>query len=251
MSGALPTAATRRRLYLMRHGEVSYFAEDGRPHRPDLVPLTAAGREQARAAGRLLAGLRFDRAITSGLPRAVETAELVLAESAPASAPAPALEAWPDLVELRPGRLAEIPEAELDMAFLGVFDGGEAALDRPWLGGETVRSLLDRVGAALARLLDDLPGPGGTVLAVLHGGVNRAVLSHALTGGAVFLGGLEQLPACLNILDVADLGPAARPRWVWTVRAVNVAPTDPAQRAAGRATTMESLLAEYRRLRRP
>jgi probable phosphoglycerate mutase len=248
VSGAFPGAAARRRLYLMRHGAVSYFAQDGHPHRPDLVPLTLDGREQARAAGRLLAGVRFDRAITSGLPRAVETAELVLAESASARPP---LEAWPDLVELRPGRLAEIPEAELDTAFLGVFDGGEAALDRPWLGGETIRSLLDRVGAALARLLDDLPGPGGTVLAVLHGGVNRAVLSHALTGGAVFLGGLEQLPACLNILDVADLGPAARPRWVWTVRAVNVSPTDPAQRATGRATTMESLLAEYRRLRRP
>jgi broad specificity phosphatase PhoE len=243
-----PRGAARRRLYLLRHGEVSYFGADGRPHRPDLVPLTAAGREQARAAGRLLAGVRFDRAITSGLPRSVETAELVLAESGATGGPEP--EAWPELVELRPGRLAQIPDAELDAAFLTVFDGIEAALDRPWLGGETVRSLMDRVGTAMARLLDGLPGPGGTVLAVLHGGVNRAIISHALTGGAAFLGGLEQLPGCVNILDVADLGAAAPgARWAWTVRAVNVVPADPAQRATGRATTMESLLAEYRRLR--
>jgi broad specificity phosphatase PhoE len=242
------SSPARRRLYLLRHGAVSYFGDDGRPYRPDLVPLTPAGREQARATGRLLASVAFDRVITSGLPRTIETAELVLAESR--SAQAPEIETWPELAELRPGRLAEIPDAELEAAFLGVFDGTEAALDRPWLGGETIRSLLGRVGAALARLLDDLPGPGGTVLAVLHGGVNRAVLSHALTGGRVFLGGLEQLPACVNILDLADLGTAAPGlRWAWTVRAVNVVPTDPAQQATGRSTTMEELLGEYLRLR--
>jgi broad specificity phosphatase PhoE len=246
--GGAPAPPVRRRVYLLRHGAVSYFGDDGRPFRPDLVPLTPAGREQARATGRLLAPITFDRVIiTSGLPRTVETAELVLAESA--GGPAPAIESWPDLAELRPGRLSDIPRAELATAFLGVFDPSEG-LDRAWMGGETIRSLLARVGAALDRLLDGLPGPECAVLAVLHGGVNRAILSHALTGGSVFLGGLEQLPACVNILDLADLGAAtAGPRWAWTVRAVNVVPTDPAQQAIGRSTTMEDLLGEYLRLR--
>jgi broad specificity phosphatase PhoE len=35
---------SRRRIYLMRHAQVAYF-EDGRPLRPDLVPLTEEGRE--------------------------------------------------------------------------------------------------------------------------------------------------------------------------------------------------------------
>ena len=43
---------TRRRLYLMRHADVAYFREDGTPVRPEEVPLTAAGREQAEAARR-------------------------------------------------------------------------------------------------------------------------------------------------------------------------------------------------------
>ena len=59
----------RRRLLLMRHGAVDYFAADGRPLPPDEVPLTPAGIEQARAMGSALAaaGVRIDRAITSGL----------------------------------------------------------------------------------------------------------------------------------------------------------------------------------------
>ena len=73
---------------------------------------------------------------------------------------------------------------------------------------------------------------------VLHGGVNRAILSRALTGDRVFLGGFEQAPGCINVLDLAPDG--------WIVRAVNVAPSDPVHRA-GRETTMELLWAQYRR----
>ena len=39
----------RRRIYLMRHGAVSYFDDDGRPVPEDSVPLTAEGRAQALA----------------------------------------------------------------------------------------------------------------------------------------------------------------------------------------------------------
>ena len=46
----------------------------------------------------------------------------------------------------------------------------------------------------------------GHGLAVLHGGVNRAILSYALTGEPRFFGGFEQAPGCINVLDV---GPAA------------------------------------------
>ncbi|HET8741618.1 MAG TPA: histidine phosphatase family protein, partial [Gaiella sp.] len=67
----------RRRLYLMRHGAVSYVDESGRLVPPDDVPLTAVGREQAEAARALLADVELDRVIASGLPRALETAALV------------------------------------------------------------------------------------------------------------------------------------------------------------------------------
>jgi broad specificity phosphatase PhoE len=74
------------------------------------------------------------------------------------------------------------------------------------------------------------------LLAVLHGGVNRAILSYALTGERTFLGSLEQAPACVNILDVGA--------GHWVVRAVNVAPYD-LPHLSGRDTTMEQLYSEY------
>jgi broad specificity phosphatase PhoE len=215
---------TRRRIYLMRHAQVAYF-ENGRPLHPELVPLTEAGREQARVAGELLAGIEFDRVITSGLPRTVETARIVAPDREP--------EAWPELREIESGRLGELPEDELEAAFLGAWRD-VVPEDTPFLGGETVRSLLDRVLPAVDRLLAD--PDWDVVLAVLHGGVNRAILSYALTGGRAFLGNLEQSPACVNVLDVGD---------DWVVRAVNHAPTDPAH-LRNRLRTMEELWAEFR-----
>jgi broad specificity phosphatase PhoE len=215
---------TRRRIYLMRHAQVAYF-EDGVPLRPDLVPLTAEGRKQAEAAGTFLDGIRFDRVITSGLPRTLETAEIV--------ATGADIESWPELREIEAGRLAEIPEDDLERTFVDAWRG-EVPEEVRFLGGETIGSLLDRVLPAVERLLAD--EEWDIVLAVLHGGVNRAILSYALTGRRELLGNLEQAPGCINVLDVGD---------DWVVRAVNVSPTDPTH-LGGRLRTMEELWAEFR-----
>jgi probable phosphoglycerate mutase len=209
----------------MRHGEVAYFEAGGRPIRPQDVSLTPEGVAQSRAAAEMLAGVRFDRVVTSGLPRATETARLVAPETEP--------ESLPELRELESGRLRDIPADKLEEAFVGAFRGAVPE-DRRFLGGETVGSLLDRVLAEVERLIAD--GGWDVLLAVLHGGVNRAILSYALTGQRVFLGGFEQAPGCINMIDVGE---------DWIVRAVNVTPYDLAHRDS-RQTTMELLYAQYR-----
>ncbi len=208
----------------MSHAQVAYF-EDGRPLQPETVPLTQEGREQARAAAKVLSGIEFDRVITSGLPRTLETARIVASEAEP--------ESWPELREIESGRLADIPEDELERAFLEAWRD-VVPEETPFLGGETIGSLLDRVLPALDRLLADRGWD--VVLAVLHGGVNRAILSYVLTGGRTFLGNFEQAPACVNVLDVGE---------DWIVRAVNVTPYDPAH-LRGRTTTMEELWDQFR-----
>jgi broad specificity phosphatase PhoE len=215
---------SRRRIYLMRHARVAYF-EDGRPVQPETVSLTKEGREQARAAALALEGIRFDRVITSGLPRTLETARIVAPDSEP--------ESWPELREIESGRLGDISEDELERAFVEVWRD-VVPEETEFLGGETIGSLLDRVLPALDRLLAD--PDWDIVLAVLHGGVNRAILSYALTGGRAMFGNLEQSPACINVLDVGD---------DWIVRAVNTTPKDLAHRG-GRLRTMEELWAEFR-----
>ena len=215
---------TRRRIYLMRHGQVAYF-EDGRPLRPDLVPLTAEGREQTAAAAKLFDGIVFDRVVTSDLPRTVETARIV--------APSVEPESWPELREIESGRLDEIPEDALEATFLAAWRD-IVPEDVPFLGGETIGSLFDRVIPAVERLRAD--SDWDVLLAVLHGGVNRAIISHALTGGRALLGNLEQSPACINVLDVGD---------DWVVRGVNHTPYDPAH-VRNRLRTMEELWEEFR-----
>jgi len=231
------TLPKRRRIYLMRHGSVTYFDATGKPLPPDAVPLNELGRAQATAAGKAFAqdGLKFDRVIVSGLPRTVETATRVLAETGQDIA----LEQWPEWEELRGGQLASIPDSELKEAFVGAFEG-VVPEDKRFLGGESIGELMDRIFPGIKRLRADASWE--TVLLVLHGGVNRAILSHALTGQRLFLGNLAQTAGCINALDVGS------EPLDWVVRTVNYSPPSPLQGNA-RATTMEILLEQYRRFR--
>ncbi|MDK3024540.1 histidine phosphatase family protein [Cupriavidus taiwanensis] len=231
--------SSRRRIYLMRHGAVSYFDDDGRRTAlPELVPLNETGRMQASAAGRAFAAeqIRFDRVIVSGLPRTVETAERVLAELPGMDGMVP--EVWPALQEIRGGDLAAIASEDLRDAFVGAFEG-EVPEDKRFLNGETIGAFLDRVLPALARLRDD--PDWDTVLMVLHGGTNRAILSQAITcGRRVFFGSLLQTAGCINVLDMGD-GPLD-----WVVRMTNFSPPTPVH-SGTRHTTMEVLLHQYLR----
>jgi len=197
----------------MRHAAVAYFAADGRPVDPDGVQLTPEGVEQAHQAAAVLDEVQVDRVITSGLRRTLETARIVAPEHEP--------DVWPDLRELRPGQLADVPDAEIERLYTRAF-AGDVPLHATFLGGESFGSLVDRVVGAVARLEADPAWV--TTLAVLHGGVNRAILSYALTGERRFLGGFEQSPGCINVLDLGDDG--------WIVRAVNYTPYDASTSAA-------------------
>jgi len=231
-----PTNA-RRRIFLMRHGSVTYFDAAGKPVLPEQVPLNDEGRAQADAAGAAFAtaGVRFDRVIVSGLPRTVETAQRVLAVTEQPIEP----EVWPELHEIKGGRLSTIPSDELKRAFTGVFEG-LVAPERRFLGGESVGEMMDRVHPAIDKLRAD--PDWDTVLLVLHGGVNCAILSLALTGQRLFLGGLAQTAGCINALDVGQDSAD------WVVRFVNHVPPAPLQ-LGSRLTTMEQLFAQYSRSR--
>ena len=231
------TFSKRRRIFLMRHGSVTYFDAAGNPVLPESVPLNTAGREQATAAGRVFAesGIRFDRVIVSGLPRTVETASLVLAETKQNIE----LHQIPELVEIRGGKLAAIPDAELREAFIGAFEG-VAPEEKRFLAGESIGELMDRVHPAIDTLRAD--PDWDTLLLVLHGGVNRAILSYALTGQRLFLGNLAQTAGCINALDVGDA------HHDWVVRFMNYSPPSALQ-AESRGTTMEALFHQYRKAR--
>jgi len=213
----------RRRLYLMRHADVSYVDETGRPVSPEDVPLTARGLEQAEAARDALAGVELDLVVSSNLPRTSETAAIV--------APGHDVERLPEFAEWRGGRLDALPPEELERLFIGALRVRDE--NARFLGGESLGEALDRIHPALDRLV---AREWDTALAVFHGGVNRIVISYALSGDRTYFGTFEQAPACINVLDLGDDG--------WIVRTVNYVPYDPL--SAARTTTMEHLWEELR-----
>lgn len=223
----------RRRIYLMRHGAVTYFDPDGKPFRSDTVPLSPKGVAQAEAAAQALAGIAFDRALTSSLPRTWQTARIVLGDR-----PLQPVEVA-ELREIRSGRLREIPEDELETTFTQAFAAVTPA--GRFLNGETFGSFSERILPAYRAFCTDPTWT--TALVVLHGAVNRLILGDALgihvtADRPIAFGAIEQDPACINVLDLAADGSVV-------IRLVNYTPYSVLEQEI-RPTTMEELLLGYR-----
>ena len=215
---SLPGTEDRRRIYLMRHGHVDYFArhvvESGATH---AVTLTVRGRSEAEAAGRAFSHIRFDRAVCSGLPRTKETAEAVLA-----SVPnAPPLEIDSDLVEIRGGKL---PQAKSRAELIRMMNVYFARAHEPGAtnheGGEVFAEAQARAVNSIERLLEGKDWH--TALVVAHEGINRLLLSWACDAGLRAMSSFEQDTGCVNIIDF-DLGGIGNVRRA-LVKAVNLTP---------------------------
>jgi probable phosphoglycerate mutase len=219
---------SRRRLYLMRHGEVRYFAPDGRPVHPRDVPLTADGEAQARAMGELLAAVPLERALHTGVPRTMRTAELVLAGRAVPLAEARGFR------EIRSGNLTGVPPDEAQSLFLESMrrahePGAQHAR------GERFADFYARVTGAFAALLRE---DWRCLLLVAHEGTNRMLLGWASGAGLAAVGGFEQDPACLNVIDVDFDGARPRP----FIKAANLTPLNP-HKHGNHLTSMEQVFA--------
>jgi probable phosphoglycerate mutase len=186
----------RRRIYLMRHAQADYFAEDGarRPD-PNAVPLTPKGRQEALAMADWLAPVPFDRALCSGLPRTQETATIVLGGRDLA------LEHVPNLREIQGAGLEERAAlAPADYAY-AMFRAGQP--DARFAAGESFADFQGRVLPAFMGVLHDTAWTN--LLLVCHGGTNRAILTWFLGLGLDTFGQFEQDSCCLNILDFDQL----------------------------------------------
>lgn len=123
-------------LWLVRHGETEWSLSGAHTGCTDL-PLTAHGREEARAIGRVLTGRRFTLVLTSPLGRARETAQL---------AGYPDAELEDNLQEWNYGDYEGRTTAEIRQKIpsWSLWNDGVS-------GGETIEQVSARAGAVLAR----------------------------------------------------------------------------------------------------
>ena len=175
--------------------------------------LTDRGIAEAIAMRGLLEGVPIDLAVTTGLRRTVQTAEVVVGERDLS------IEVLPGLSEAKAGHFDSFePVDELESVFLTTFDRADASGAR-FLRGETYAAVSERVAVEWQGLLarDDWK----CALVVGHGVINRTILAESLGAGPSIYKRLEQDSGCLNVLDVDGSGADAH---VVYVRLINLTP---------------------------
>ncbi|MFQ5992168.1 MAG: 2,3-diphosphoglycerate-dependent phosphoglycerate mutase [Nitrospiraceae bacterium] len=162
-------------LVLLRHGESQWNLENRFTGWVD-VPLSPKGEEEARAAGRKLAGFRFDRAYVSVLKRAIDTLTIVLEVIGQTSLP---IEKDQALNERMYGELQGLNKAETAEKY------GEQQV-KLWRrsydisppGGESLKDTAERVlPYYMSRIRPDLL-EGQSILVAAHGNSLRALVMH-------------------------------------------------------------------------
>lgn len=170
------------RLVLVRHGETEWSRSGQHTGRTD-IPLTDAGRAEARALAAALADRSFSRVVSSPLVRAVETARLA---------------GFGDRVEIDP---------ELREWNYGIYEGRTSDEIRseipdwtvwthPIVDGESLEELGQRADRVIARLLPS----GGDVLVVSHGHFLRVLTARWIEAAPVVASRVELWTATISEL---------------------------------------------------
>jgi probable phosphoglycerate mutase len=147
-------------LVLVRHGETEWNRLGRVQGRTD-IPLNDTGREQARAAGRRLAGQRWDAVVASPLARAADTARIIADELGLGG-----VELVDALVERDYGRAEGMNDEDIQAAFGGHLEARESR-----------EAVVERVKPALVAIAERHPGE--RVLVVSHGGVIGSLVRDA------------------------------------------------------------------------
>ncbi len=183
----------RRRIYVFRHGDVSYVDDNGvRVADSTIVPLTPWGREQATMTGKALANIPFDRAIASSFPRSQETAALIL------EGRGLEIEKEDAFVEFQGDaatRNAVTDLNELAYAFRNAHVPGER-----YIGGDVFEEVYARVINRFEEVLKEKNWE--TLAIVAHGGINRLFLGWAFGTGLANFNAIDQNTCCFNVIDV-------------------------------------------------
>lgn len=153
-------------LAFIRHGQTDWNRDDRIQGSSD-IPLNDTGREQARAAERMLSDWKWDAVVSSPLSRARETAQIVADGLGLPLGPA-----YDELAERAYGPLEGAPSSESMAKW--------PARDYP--GAETLDHMVERCLRGLAKI--DVDFPDQNVVVVCHGTITKYTLIR-LTGHPV------------------------------------------------------------------
>lgn len=187
------------RILLARHGETAWNAE-GRYQGQEDIPLSETGEKQARRLGERLRDVRIDRAVSSPLTRAYDTAQFALGEVR-----SPMLMLDNGLMEIAHGSWEGKLAAEIQAEDPERFRAWRETPDKVHMpGGESLKKVLDRAWSALAAASAEMAADE-TLLVVAHDAVNRVLLCRILGLPLSRLWSFRQAPTTLNLLEGPDV----------------------------------------------
>lgn len=152
-------------IHVVRHGETDWN-QQGRVQGSTDNPLNAKGLEQAAAVASQLGNISIDHIYSSGLTRAIQTADAFK------------------------GKAPVTPQPMLNERSFGIYEGKvEKEVAKDWSprlanlnddmeGGESLASIAKRVSIATREIVKN--HPNGTVMIVAHGGVNPLVIGELI-----------------------------------------------------------------------
>ncbi|WGT83435.1 histidine phosphatase family protein [Acinetobacter baumannii] len=186
----------RLRIYLVRHGHVSYFDTANNPINPKFAQLSEQGIEQIQQLAHQLQNVSFEKIYSSTMPRSIQTAEILKRYQNEHKD----IQSFDDIREIRAGRLREISldRAELEIKKAYQFHKNNLEL---FVQGESWSLFITRVltwfeGMILTANKDQ------NILISSHDIVNRILINWVYGHDFKDVYSQEQDYGCLNILDL-------------------------------------------------
>ncbi|HHL1989614.1 histidine phosphatase family protein [Acinetobacter baumannii] len=184
------------RIYLVRHGHVSYFDADNNPINPKFAQLSQRGIEQIQGLAHQLRDINFEKIYSSTMPRSIQTAEILNSyQNEPKD-----IMSFDDIREIKAGRLREISSdrAELEIKKAYQFHKNNLEL---FVQGESWSLFITRVLTWFEKIILTA-NKDQNILISSHDIVNRILINWVYGHDYKDVYSQEQDYGCLNILDL-------------------------------------------------
>lgn len=183
------------RIYLVRHGHVSYFDKEDNPVNPKYAKLSAKGIDQIQLLAEIMKDVSFRSIYASTLPRAIQTVEILTKHHQTSS-----FLAVDAIREIKSGRLKDINTNNAEKEIKDAYFIQTNNL-RSFLNGESWEEFNNRVITWFEQTILS-KSEGQNILISSHDAVNRTILRWIYGNRLADIFSYEQDYGCLNILDI-------------------------------------------------
>mgnify|MGYP001545321135 FL=1 len=194
----------QRHLYILRHGQTDYNLNRKIQGRGINAPLNDTGRWQASRVAEVLREKPLERLYSSGMDRAIQTAEVIAEVKGLQNTP------YTELDEMDFGRLEGLDynDEQVELQWM-LQEWSKGNGDARATGGESAVEVFERANTKFQELLASA-GPNESLAFVLHGRLIRILMSQWMSLGYEGMSRFAHHNACINYLKWAPQ-PAQQP----------------------------------------